>query len=100
MMTSARHVSITHMCCGYRLITHIVKLVFNYWQEGSVTTRSNGFYQFCDAMEADEKGRKAPASGWGIDHALKAWGDYWKHGGFYKAGMSGTQLLTSCLPPH
>ena len=65
-----------------------MKLVFNYWQEGSINTESVGFYGFCDALEVDN-GKSAPASGWGLDHALKAWGAYWKHS-FYSAGKFGS----------
>ncbi|KAI1784395.1 serine carboxypeptidase S28-domain-containing protein [Ganoderma leucocontextum] len=35
------------------------------------------FYHFCDALEV-QNGVSAPASGWGLDHALQAWGTYWK----------------------
>ena len=34
------------------------------------------FYEFCDALEKDADGSVAPASGFGLDHALKAWSSY------------------------
>lgn len=34
------------------------------------------FFQFCDALEVKD-GVSAPATGWGLDHALEAWGSYW-----------------------
>lgn len=37
------------------------------------------FFQFCDALEV-KKGVSAPASGWGVDNALQAWGTFWKDG--------------------
>jgi hypothetical protein len=33
------------------------------------------FYKFCDALEV-KNGVSAPASGWGVDHALSAWGKF------------------------
>ena len=51
---------------------------FYSWQSLSPDTGSEGqFFQFCDALEV-KNGTAAPASGWGLDHALAAWGAYWK----------------------
>ncbi|KAG6896631.1 hypothetical protein C0992_007037 [Termitomyces sp. T32_za158] len=48
------------------------------WQSLQPTTGPGGqFYQFCDALEVKD-GVNAPASGWGLDHALAAWGSYFK----------------------
>ncbi|RDX48552.1 peptidase S28 [Lentinus brumalis] len=74
-----------------------MKLPFNYWQEGSIESESVGFYQFCDALEVD-KGKSAPASGWGLDHALKAWGAFWKDG-FYNAAC-GNSTAEACFGTH
>ena len=47
------------------------------WQSLQVSTGSEGdFYKFCDALEV-KNGVSAPAQGWGLDHALQAWGSYW-----------------------
>ena len=54
-----------------------VESVFNYWQDGDVSTRSDGFYAFCDALEVASNGKHAPASGWGLKTALQAWGNLW-----------------------
>jgi hypothetical protein len=35
------------------------------------------FFQSCDAIEV-KNGANAPATGWGLDHALTAWGSYFK----------------------
>ncbi|KAJ6515446.1 serine carboxypeptidase S28-domain-containing protein [Mycena sanguinolenta] len=35
------------------------------------------FFNFCDALEV-KNGVNAPATGWGLDHALPAWGSYWR----------------------
>ena len=35
------------------------------------------FYRFCDALEVKD-GVSAPAEGWGLEHALDAWGFYWR----------------------
>ncbi|THH02814.1 hypothetical protein EW145_g6691 [Phellinidium pouzarii] len=34
------------------------------------------FFDFCDALEV-KNGVSAPSGGWGLDHALTAWGTYW-----------------------
>lgn len=35
------------------------------------------FYHFCDVLEV-KNGVSAGPSGWGLDNALQAWGNYWK----------------------
>ena len=48
------------------------------WQGLQVTSGAgNQFTKFCDALEVKD-GVSAPASGWGVDHALAAWGSYWR----------------------
>ena len=47
------------------------------WQDiGPTTGRDAWFHRFCDALEVKD-GVPAGASGWGLDHALKAWGSFW-----------------------
>ena len=47
------------------------------WQSLSPDSGPNQqFFQFCDALEV-KNGVSASASGWGLDHALQAWGNYW-----------------------
>ncbi|OBZ65442.1 putative serine protease K12H4.7 [Grifola frondosa] len=47
------------------------------WQSLQPTSGPGGaFYQFCDALEV-KNGVSAGASGWGLTHALQAWGSYW-----------------------
>ncbi|KNZ77238.1 Putative serine protease K12H4.7 [Termitomyces sp. J132] len=49
------------------------------WQSLQPSTGPGGlFYQFCDALEVKD-GVNAPATGWGLDHALAAWGFYFKN---------------------
>jgi len=46
------------------------------WQSLSPSSGPNAqFFQFCDALEV-KNGVSAPASGWGLDHALSAWSTY------------------------
>lgn len=55
------------------------------WQDMSPSSGPNAgllFFNFCDVLEV-KNGISAPASGWGLDHALTAWGDYWKNGYLY-----------------
>lgn len=47
------------------------------WQDLSPTSGPGAqFFDFCDALEVKD-GVSAPESGWGLDHALAAWGSYW-----------------------
>ncbi|KAG6918838.1 hypothetical protein DXG01_011243 [Tephrocybe rancida] len=65
------------------------------WQSLSVTTGPGGqFFKFCDALEVNA-GKVAPASGWGLDHALAAWGSYWRT--TYYARLCGTLSAEDCL---
>lgn len=58
------------------------------WQSLSPSTGPNGtFFQFCDALEV-KNGVSAPASGWGVNHALQAWGTFWQNG-----------YLDNCMSP-
>ncbi|KAL4078879.1 peptidase S28 [Scleroderma yunnanense] len=34
------------------------------------------FYQFCDALEVKD-GQSADKNGWGLEHAIEAWGAFW-----------------------
>lgn len=48
------------------------------WQSLSPGMGTEGwFFRFCDALEVNN-GVTAPASGFGVDHALAAWGNFWK----------------------
>jgi hypothetical protein len=53
------------------------------WQSLQPTSTDNQFYKFCDALEV-KNGANAPAKGWGPDHALQAWGNFWTDGGYLK----------------
>ena len=62
-----------------------MRIIFYYWQQGSIISRANSIYEFCDALEVDN-GKVAPATGWGLEHALEAWGNFWKKT-FYRRSM-------------
>ena len=48
------------------------------WQEMQPNSGPGStFFTFCDALEVKD-GASAPASGWGLEHALAAWGNYFK----------------------
>ncbi|TFY82703.1 hypothetical protein EWM64_g1305 [Hericium alpestre] len=65
------------------------------WQSLSPTSGPGSqFFNFCDALEVKE-GKNAPASGWGLDHALTAWGSYFKN--TYLSILCGEQDAESCL---
>ena len=51
------------------------------------------FFQFCDVLEVKD-GVSAPASGWGVDHALAALTAYYKD----KWLPSSKWILLSALP--
>jgi hypothetical protein len=49
------------------------------WQSLQVTSGPGTlFFKFCDALEVKD-GVSATANGWGLDHALAAWGSYFKN---------------------
>ena len=54
---------------------HLVQSDLFAWQALNVTTLGRQFYDFFNALEVKD-GVPAPASGWGLDHALSAWGSY------------------------
>lgn len=65
------------------------------WQSLSPSTGPGAtFFRFCDALEVKD-GISASAKGWGLDHALTAWGNFWKNG--YYAGVCGDQDAETCL---
>lgn len=48
------------------------------WQQLQSSTGPNAaFFQFCDALEVTRDGNVS-VRGWGLDHALAAWGSYFK----------------------
>ncbi|KAI0740521.1 peptidase S28 [Earliella scabrosa] len=65
------------------------------WQSLQLDSGPGGdFYKFCDALEL-KNGQSAPASGWGLDHALQAWASYWKSG--YYRDICGSDDNETCL---
>ncbi|KAI0365894.1 peptidase S28 [Pilatotrama ljubarskyi] len=52
------------------------------------------FYTFCDALEV-KNGVSAGPSGWGLDHALQAWGNFWKS--TYYSQICGDDPVETCL---
>ncbi|KIM46447.1 hypothetical protein M413DRAFT_314906 [Hebeloma cylindrosporum] len=65
------------------------------WQSLQITSGAGSqFYRFCDALEVKD-GQQAPANGWGLDHALAAWGNYWRT--TYLSGLCGTTDVETCL---
>jgi hypothetical protein len=52
------------------------------------------FFDFCDALEVDKNGKIASASGFGLDHALDAWGTY-----FNATYLPLSMLSYSLVPP-
>ncbi|KAI0787192.1 peptidase S28 [Irpex lacteus] len=65
------------------------------WQSLSPATGTEGgFFKFCDALEV-KNGQAASASGWGLTHALQAWGSYWNT--TYLRSLCGGQDTETCL---
>ncbi|GLB34087.1 putative MEROPS serine peptidase family S28 [Lyophyllum shimeji] len=65
------------------------------WQSLQPTTGPGSqFYKFCDALEVKD-GQNAPATGWGLDHALAAWGSYFKN--VYYTRICGDASAEDCL---
>ncbi|KAJ3920772.1 serine carboxypeptidase S28-domain-containing protein [Lentinula edodes] len=65
------------------------------WQSLSPTSGPGAtFFQFCDALEVKD-GVNAPATGWGLDHALTAWGSFWNE--TYLDALCGGDDVVDCL---
>ncbi|KAH8094923.1 serine carboxypeptidase S28-domain-containing protein [Cristinia sonorae] len=67
---------------GMASLTHLddvvdaLKFPLYTWQDLAPNTGPGGdFFNFCDALEV-KNGVSAPASGWGLNHALQAWGNF------------------------
>jgi len=80
--------SLAHVCntitrkIHTQIIPAIVRNNLWEWQELQPTSGPDTlFYAFCDALEVKD-GINAPAEGWGLTHALQAWGNFWTKGGF------------------
>ncbi|KAF9556834.1 hypothetical protein CPC08DRAFT_74264 [Agrocybe pediades] len=70
------------------------------WQSLQVTSGpGTQFYKFCDALEVKD-GVQAPASGFGLEHALSAWGAYWRS--YYLDNLCGAVdaelVVIACSP--
>ncbi|THH05021.1 hypothetical protein EW146_g10013 [Bondarzewia mesenterica] len=55
------------------------------------------FFRFCDALEV-KNGVNAPATGWGLDHALSAWGSYFRN--TYYSLVCGDSDPAACFGTH
>ncbi|KAF4598845.1 hypothetical protein EYR38_007253 [Pleurotus pulmonarius] len=65
------------------------------WQSLQPTSGPNTtFTRFCDALEVKD-GVSAPSSGWGVAHALPAWGAFWRNG--YLRQLCGKDDAETCL---
>lgn len=80
-MTSPALVSLLVLNSGSGISERIRLLVqgdLYTWQGLQPTSGPNSaFFQFCDALEVKD-GVSAPASGWGLEYALSAWGNHFK----------------------
>ncbi|KAH7106126.1 peptidase S28, partial [Auriculariales sp. MPI-PUGE-AT-0066] len=79
-------------------ITHLDDVAgalrYNLWEWQSLSpssTRAAGFHVFCDALEVKD-GVAAGPDGWGLEHALKAWGTYWNET-YYEAACGDTNAI-------
>ncbi|KAJ7580701.1 serine carboxypeptidase S28-domain-containing protein [Mycena floridula] len=64
------------------------------WQNVHPRTGYSMFFRWCDALEV-KAGVSAPAAGWGGDHALAAWGSFWKSD--YYEYWCGDLTVLECL---
>ncbi|TFK43800.1 serine carboxypeptidase S28-domain-containing protein [Crucibulum laeve] len=65
------------------------------WQSLQITSGPGSqFFNFCDALEV-KNGVSASATGWGLDHALAAWGSYWTTS--YLTRLCGNSTAEDCL---
>ncbi|KAI0650408.1 peptidase S28 [Trametes meyenii] len=68
----------------------------NLWDWQSLSPSSGGglFFEFCDALEVKD-GVSAGPRGWGLQHALQAWGSYWTN--TYYETLCGDEDVVTCL---
>ncbi|KAG7096411.1 hypothetical protein E1B28_003851 [Marasmius oreades] len=65
------------------------------WQSLQPTSGSGTtFTRFCDALEVKD-GKSAPPAGWGADHAVEAWGAFWRN--TYLKQLCGNSDIVDCL---
>ncbi|KAJ8474948.1 hypothetical protein ONZ51_g6894 [Trametes cubensis] len=64
------------------------------WQSYALSIPGGPMFEFCDAMEVKD-GKVSGPNGWGLDHALAAWIDYYNS--TYFAGLCGSTPLSSCF---
>jgi hypothetical protein len=57
------------------------------------------FFQFCDALEVKD-GISAPEQGWGLNHALPAWGSYFKNIYLGESALHNLSLMDLSYDPH
>lgn len=84
-------------------ITHLddvagaLRMILVDWQNlGPDTGIEGSFFKFCDALEV-KNGIVAPASGFGLDDAFAAWGNFWKNN---LANLCGGSDVDQCLGTH
>jgi len=53
------------------------------------------FFEFCDALEVED-GVNAPETGWGLEHAINAWGSFWNNT-YYTNHVCGDVDAETCL---
>jgi hypothetical protein len=66
------------------------------WQSLQPNAGYATFFQFCDQLEVKD-GESAPAEGWGLEHALAAWGEFWTREDGYLSGLCGERTTEDCL---
>ncbi|TBU33004.1 peptidase S28, partial [Dichomitus squalens] len=64
------------------------------WQSLSPSSGYGTFFEFCDALEV-KNGVSAGPKGWGLQHALQAWGSFWNN--TYYPEVCGDSDQVSCL---
>ncbi|KZV68146.1 peptidase S28 [Peniophora sp. CONT] len=79
----------------YDDVTATLKNPIYQWQDLQPDSGSSaGFFIFCDVLEVKDN-ETAPAEGWGLEHALAAWGAYFKNG--YLPAICSGQNYNDCL---
>ncbi|VDC02128.1 unnamed protein product [Peniophora sp. CBMAI 1063] len=78
----------------YDDVTVTLKNPLYAWQDMQYGSEESGFYIFCDRLEVKDN-ETAPAEGWGLEHALSAWGADFKDG--YLPAICAGQNYSICL---
>ncbi|KAI0333427.1 peptidase S28 [Cubamyces sp. BRFM 1775] len=83
-------------------VASAVSQILGSWQELTLTAGAGStWFEFCDALEVKD-GKAAGPNGWGLEHALTAWGSYYKNTYISPTcgGATDSEDIAACFNTH